>query len=48
MREDGVHQLFFGGLEIHRHHEALDQLGHLGADQMRAEKLAGLLVEDRP
>ena len=36
MREDGVHQLFFGGLEIHRDHIALDQLGDFRADHVRA------------
>ncbi len=46
MREYGVHELFFRGLEIHRDHVALDELGHFGADHVRAEKLAGLLVED--
>ena len=46
MREDGVHQLFLRGFEIHRHHVALNELGHLGADHVRAEKLAGFLVED--
>jgi len=30
MREDRVHQLFLGGLEVHRDHIALDQLGDLG------------------
>src|SRR6187402_1597955 len=46
MREDGVEQFFFRRLEIHRHHKALDQFGDFGADQMRAEQLPGLLVED--
>ena len=41
MREDGVHQLFLGGLEVHRHHEALDQLGHFRTDHVGAEQLAG-------
>ena len=31
---------------IHRDHIALDQFRHLGADHVRAEQLAGLLVED--
>ena len=30
MREDGVHQLLLGGLEIHRHHVTLDEFGDLG------------------
>ena len=46
MREDRVHQFFLGGFEVHRHDEALDQFGHFGADHVRAEQLAGLLVED--
>src|SRR6185503_11424193 len=46
VREDGVHQLFFRRLEVHRDDVALDKLGDLGADHVRAEKLAGLLVED--
>ena len=46
MREDGVHQLFFGGLQVHRHHVALDQLGDLGADHVGADERSGLLVED--
>ena len=46
MREDRVHQLFLGGLEVHRHHVALDQLGDFGADHVRAQELPGLLVED--
>ena len=40
-------QLLLGRLEVHGDDEALDQLGHLGADHVGAEKLAGLLVEDR-
>src|SRR6516165_551406 len=46
MREHGVHQLFFRGLEIHRDHITLDQLGDLGADHMRAEELARFFVEN--
>src|SRR3569833_7221 len=46
MWEDGVHQLFFRRLEIHCDDVTLDKLGHLGADHVRAEQLAGLLVED--
>src|SRR5262245_6068701 len=33
MREDRVHQVLLGGFELHRNHEPLDQLGHLGTDQ---------------
>src|ERR1700722_3373748 len=46
MREDGVHQLFFRGFEVHGNHIALDEFGHFGADHVRAKQLAGLLVED--
>src|SRR5579859_3456316 len=46
MREYGVHQFFFGGLQIHRHYVALDELGHFGADHVGAEQLPSLLVED--
>ena len=41
-----MHQLFLGGFEVHRQNKTIDQIGHLGAYEMRAEKLAGLLVED--
>ena len=46
MREHGVHQFFFGGLQVHCDDEALDQLGDFGADHVGAEKLPGLFVED--
>ena len=46
MREDCVHQLFLGGLELHGDHEALDHLRHFGADQMGAEQATGLGIED--
>src|SRR5712671_1207863 len=46
MRKNGVHQLFLGGFEIHRDDESLNQFGDFGADEMRAEQLAGLVVED--
>src|SRR5690242_6675171 len=46
MREYRVHQLFLGRLEVHGDDIALDQLGNLGADHVRAEQLPGLLVED--
>ena len=39
------HQLGLGGLEHFADGVALDQLGHLGADHVRAEQLAGLGVE---
>src|SRR5262245_33338022 len=46
MREDALDQLFLSRLQIHGNHETLDQLGNFGADQVGAEKLAALLVED--
>ena len=46
MREDGVHEVFFGGFQAHRDHEALDEFGNFCADHMRAQELAGLGVED--
>src|SRR5450759_87728 len=46
VREDGVHQFFFRGFQVHRHHIALDQFGNLDADHVGAEQLPGLLVED--
>src|SRR5262245_25529638 len=47
VREDGVHQVFFGGFELHGDHETLDQFGHLGADHMRAEELAAVGSKNR-
>jgi hypothetical protein len=46
MREDRVHQLFLGRLQVHGDDEALDQFGHFRADHVRAQQLAGLGVED--
>ena len=46
MWKNGVHELFFRGLEIHRHHVTLNQFRDLRANHVRAEKLAGLLVKD--
>src|ERR1700688_1886167 len=46
MREHGVHELFFRGLQVHGDDVALDQLGHFHADHVRAEQLSGLFVED--
>ena len=46
MREDRVHELGLGGLERARDRVALDELGDLGADHVRAEQLAGLGIED--
>ena len=42
-----LHQLGLGRLERLADGVALDQLGHLGADHVRAEQLAGLGVEHR-
>jgi len=36
MREDRVHQFFFGGFEIHRYDVALNKLGHFRADHVGA------------
>src|SRR6266704_455611 len=46
VREYGVDELLLRGLEVHRHDIALDQLGYLGADHVRAEHRPGVLVED--
>ena len=46
MGEDGVHQVFFGGFQAHGDHEALDEFGDFCAYHVRAQKLAGLGVED--
>lgn len=46
MREDGVHQLFFSGLKVHRNNKPFNQLGHFCANHMSAQKLSGLLVEN--
>ena len=47
MRKDRRHQLRLGGLELAAHDIALDQLGHLRAHHMRAQKLARRGVKDR-
>ena len=41
MWEDGLDQLFLGGLEVHGDDEALDQLGDLGADVVKIEPPQG-------
>ena len=46
MREDGVDQLFLGRLQVHGDDEALDELRHLRADQVRTDELPGLGIED--
>src|SRR6516164_2448720 len=46
MRTHRVHQFCFGGLEIHRDHVALDQLGDLSSDHVRSKERARRLVED--
>ena len=35
MREDGMHQLFLRGFEVHGHDKSLNELSYLGADEMR-------------
>ncbi len=45
MREHRFHQLVLGGFCLHGDGVALDELGHFGADHVRAEKFAGLGVE---
>mmetsp|Transcript_18096 Transcript_18096/g.27986 ORF Transcript_18096/g.27986 Transcript_18096/m.27986 type:complete len:524 (-) Transcript_18096:5060-6631(-) len=45
MREDGVHQVFFGGFQRLAHHIALDQFRDLGPDHVRAQQFAGLGVK---
>jgi hypothetical protein len=47
MREDRVHQIFLGCLQVHGNDIALDQLRHFRADHVRAKQLAGFLIEDR-
>src|SRR6516165_1065677 len=47
VREDGADQLGLGRLQGLGDRVALDQLGHLGADHVRAQELTGLAVEDR-
>ena len=46
VRKYRVHQFFLGRLAIHRNDEALDEFGDFRADEMRAEQLPGLFVED--
>src|SRR6516162_6219648 len=46
MREYGVHELFFGGLEIHRDHITLDQFGDFSPDHVGAHKLTSFFVKD--
>src|SRR5262249_30925013 len=47
MREDRANEFGLGGLQGLGDRVALDQLGDLGADHVRAQKLTGLAVEDR-
>src|SRR6266404_6641001 len=47
VRENGADQLRLGGFEGLGDRVALDQLGHLGADHMRAQQLPCLAVENR-
>ena len=46
VRVHGVEDLFLGGLELLGHHQLGDQLGRLRADQVGAQELAVLGVED--
>ena len=45
--EDRVHQLGLGRLELAGDGHAVDELGHLGADHVRAQQLAAVGVEHR-
>ena len=47
MREDRRHQFGLGGLERLGNGIALNELGHFGADHMRAKELSRLGVEQR-
>ena len=47
MRENCVDQLFLGRFAIHGDDEALNQLGDLGPDHMRAKEASRFGVEDR-
>ena len=47
MREDGVHQLFLGGLQSFGNAVTLDQLGHLGPDHMGAQHFPCGRIKDR-
>ena len=42
MREDRVHELFFGCLQVHGDDIALDQFRHFCTDHVSAEQLAML------
>src|SRR5690349_2045525 len=46
MREYGMHQVELRALHLAGDGIALDHLRHLGADHMRAQKLAGLGIEN--
>ena len=47
MREDRMHQLFLGRLEVHGNDETLNEFRHFRPDHVRAEQLARLCIEDR-
>ena len=47
MREDRVHQFFFGGFEAHGDDETLDELGDFGAYHMGTQQPPGLGIEYR-
>src|SRR5690348_9383489 len=46
MREHGMHQFFFSGLQVHRNDVALDQFCYLGADHVSAEQLPGIFLKN--
>ena len=46
VREDGMHQFLLGGFQRPRHGITLNHFRNFRADHMRAQKLAGLGVED--
>ena len=41
-----MHEFFFGGFEVHRDHESLNEFSDFRADHVRAEQFTRLLVED--
>src|SRR5688500_2103747 len=47
MREDGVHQLFLRGFQIHRDDKTLNELGDICSYHVSAKQRAGLGVENR-
>src|SRR5829696_4415566 len=47
MREDRVHQFFFGGFKPHGNDEALDEFSDFGPYHVGAQQPSGLGVENR-